>query len=76
MREIYKSGCINRFNFPLRKKVEMFRREYNSGLHNLHHDCAMMNELNWQALLFFYLFIVIKERERERVKLKIKIVRG
>lgn len=63
--EIYKSGCINRFNFPLRKKVEMFRREYNSGLHNLHHDCAMMNELNWQALLFFYFFIVIKERERE-----------
>lgn len=54
----------------------MFRREYNSGLHNLHHDCAMMNELNWQALLFFYFFIVIKERERERVKLKIKIVRG
>lgn len=31
-------GCINRFNFLLRKKVEMFRREYNSGfLHNLHH---------------------------------------
>lgn len=28
--EIY-MGCINRFNFLLRKKVEMFRREYNSG---------------------------------------------
>lgn len=47
-REIY----INRFNFLLRK---------NSDLHNLHRDCAMMNELNWQA---FFIFLTTKERER------------
>lgn len=54
--EIY----INRFNFLLRK---------NSGLHNLHRDCAMMNELNWQAFFYFFNY----EREREKVKIVLRI---
>lgn len=51
------------------------RHEYNSSLHNLHHDCAMMNELNWRALLFFYFYGYANKREMLKLKInKSKII--